>query len=100
MVNEFQKMINLLKLVDEQHRLEGEDENEYSRSILAEVIGMLQKCEQCNVSGALPFDELVDAVRVQLSIIKNLTESKRVVNLDEAIAYYSSLVEKYGGNDR
>lgn len=52
------------------------------------------------VSGALPNDELIDTVRIQLSIIKNLISGKRVVNLDEAIAYYSSLVEKYGGNDR
>ncbi len=44
MVNEFQKMINLLNIVDEQHRLEGEDERDYCRSIICEVIKMLKKC--------------------------------------------------------
>ena len=41
------------------------------------------------------FEELYDAVKVQLQIIKNLISSKRVVNLDEAIAYYETLLKKY-----
>ena len=41
------------------------------------------------------FEELYEAVKVELQIIKNLIASKRVVNLDEAIAYYESLLKKH-----
>lgn len=52
-------------------------------------------------NGVLPcvstrdFEELYEAVKVELQIIKNLIASKRVVNLDEAIAYYESLIKKH-----
>lgn len=39
-------------------------------------------------------DELVESVKVQLDIIKNLIASKRVVNLDEAISYYEQLLKR------
>ena len=39
--------------------------------------------------------ELYEAVKVELQIIKNLIASKRVVNLDEAISYYESLLKKH-----
>jgi hypothetical protein len=39
-------------------------------------------------------DELLEAVKGQLNIIETLIASKRIVNLDEAIAYYKSLIEK------
>lgn len=41
------------------------------------------------------FEELYEAVKVELQIIKNLIASKRVVNLDEAIAYYENLLKKH-----
>lgn len=41
------------------------------------------------------FEELYEAVKVELQIIKNLIASKRVVNLDESIAYYESLLKKH-----
>ena len=43
----------------------------------------------------IEFEELYMAVKVELEIIKNLIASKRVVNLDEAIAYYEQLLKKY-----
>jgi hypothetical protein len=52
-------------------------------------------------NGVLPcvstrdFEELYEAVKVELHIIKNLITSKRVVNLDEAIAYYENLLKKH-----
>lgn len=42
-----------------------------------------------------PIEELLEAVKVQLQLIKALIASKRVVNLDESISYYEKLVEKY-----
>lgn len=39
--------------------------------------------------------ELSQAVITQLQIIKSLVHSERVVNLDEAISYYESLVRPY-----
>ena len=41
------------------------------------------------------FEELYEAVKVELQIIKNLIASKRVVNLDEAITYYETLLKKH-----
>lgn len=40
-------------------------------------------------------DELKNCVKVELDIIKNLISGKRVVNLDELIAYYESILKKY-----
>lgn len=45
-------------------------------------------------------NELYDAVRVQLQIIKNLLASKSIVNLDESIAYYENLLKKYANQGR
>jgi len=39
-------------------------------------------------------DELLEAVKVELEIIKSLIASKRIVNLDESIAYYEKLITK------
>ncbi len=40
-------------------------------------------------------EELVQAVKVQNELIRSLISSKRVVNLDESLLYYDSLVKKY-----
>jgi hypothetical protein len=40
-------------------------------------------------------DILIDAIKMQIDIIFRLIGSKRVVNLDESIAYCESLVKKY-----
>jgi hypothetical protein len=40
------------------------------------------------------FEELIDAVAVELQIIKALISGKTVVNLDESIAYYEKLIKE------
>lgn len=47
------------------------------------------------LSAVESIEELVEAVEVQLAIIHRLLGGKRIVNLDEAIAYYESLIKKY-----
>lgn len=39
-------------------------------------------------------NELVQAIRTQSEIITNLIQSKRIVNLDESIAYYEQLLKR------
>jgi hypothetical protein len=61
----------------------------------------VQKIDNQKVNGALAdvsihdFEELYEAVKAELQIIKNLIASKRVANLDEAIAYYEVLLKKH-----
>ena len=50
-----------------------------------------QKLNIASVSGKRQDDELIQAIATQTQIIENLISGTRVVNLDEAIAYYKSI---------
>lgn len=40
------------------------------------------------------YDKMKEAIEVQLQIIESLVSGKRVVNLDESIAYYKNLLKQ------
>lgn len=38
-------------------------------------------------------EKLLDCIKIELDIIKNLISGKRIVNLDESIAHYESILK-------